>query len=148
MTTSHIRAVDTEERWFLYDASEHSLGRMAAKIARQLMGKDRPSWTPSEGGNTHVVVIQGEKPRLSGKKSGDGQGPGKLYQHYTGYPDGRREIPIDKVAERRPADIVTLAVRRMLPKTRLGRDMLRGLKVYAGEEHPHTAQKPVKVESL
>lgn len=143
MTTTHVRSLDTEERWLLYDASEHILGRMAAQIAFKLMGKDRPTYTASEEGNTHVVVINGAKPRLSGKKSEE-----KLYKHYTGYPNGLREIKIEKVAEKRGADIVTLAVRRMLPKNRLGRNLLRSLKVYVGEDHPHSAQKPVKVESL
>lgn len=143
MTTTHVRRQDTEERWLLYDASEHNLGRMAASIARALQGKDRPTWTPSERTGAHVVVIHGASPKLSGKKGTD-----KVYRHYSGYPDGQKHVAIDKVAERRPADIVTLAVRRMLPKTRLGRDLLRGLKVYPGAEHPHVAQSPVKVEAL
>jgi large subunit ribosomal protein L13 len=143
MTTTHVRRQDTEERWLLYDASEHNLGRMAASIARALQGKDRPTWTPSERTGAHVVVVNGDKPRLSGKKGTD-----KIYRHYSGYPNGQKHVSIDKVIERRAADVVTLAVRRMLPKTRLGRDLLRNLKVYAGEEHPHGAQKPVKVETL
>jgi large subunit ribosomal protein L13 len=143
MTTTHVRSLDTEERWLLYDASEHVLGRMAAQIAFKLMGKDRPTYTPSEPGHTHVVVINGGKPKLTGKKSEE-----KLYKHYTGYPDGLREVNITKVAEKRSSDIVTLAVRRMLPKNRLGRNLLRSLKVYSGEDHPHSAQQPVKVESL
>ncbi|MFT6831769.1 MAG: large subunit ribosomal protein L13 [Planctomycetota bacterium] len=143
MTTTHVRRQDTEERWLLYDASEHNLGRMAAHIAMALQGKDRPTWTPSERTGAHVVVINGAKPRLTGKKGTD-----KIYRHYSGFPNGQKYVAIEKVAERRPADIVTLAVRRMLPKTRLGRDMLRCLKVYGTDEHPHTAQSPVKVESL
>jgi len=143
MTTTHVRAQDTEERWLLYDASEHSLGRMAAAIAVRLMGKDRPSYTPSECGGAHVVVVNGARPRLSAKKEAQ-----KTYAHYSGYMGGLKIVPLEKVRERRPGDIVTLAVRRMLPKTRLGHDMLRRLKVYPGPEHPHAAQKPVKVESL
>ncbi len=142
MTTTHVRSVDMEERWFLYDAREHNLGRMAAQIARQLMGKDRPTYTPSEAGGTHVVVIHGASPRLTGTKAQT-----KLYKHYTGYPGGLREVPLARVAESRPRDIVTLAVRRMLPKNRLGRNLLRRLKVYPGDEHPHAAQQPVKVEN-
>ncbi|MCP3917746.1 MAG: 50S ribosomal protein L13 [bacterium] len=143
MTTTHVRAQDTEERWFLYDASKFPLGRMAAAIAMNLMGKDLPTYTPSERSATHVVVINGDNVHLSGTKSDS-----KLYKHYTGYPSGLREIPLEKVKEQRPRDIVTLAVRRMLPKTRLGHDMLRGLKVYAGKDHPHTAQKPVEIEKI
>ncbi len=143
MTTTHVRAADTEERWLLYDASEHNLGRMAAQIATRLMGKDRPTYTPSEPGNTHVVVIHSATAKLSGKDN-----DAKLYKHYTGYPDGLREVQIGKVRERRPNDIITLAVRRMLPKNRLGHRMLSSLKVYPGADHPHGAQKPVKVETL
>ncbi|MEL6715076.1 MAG: 50S ribosomal protein L13 [Planctomycetota bacterium] len=143
MTTTHVRRQDVEDRWLLFDASEHNLGRMAASIAKALQGKDRPTWTPSERTGAHVVVINGGKPRFSGKKADE-----KIYRHYSGYPNGQKYVTLEKVLERRPADVVTLAVRRMLPKTRLGRDLLRNLKVYAGEEHPHTAQAPVKVESL
>jgi large subunit ribosomal protein L13 len=142
-TTTHCRAQDSETRWLLYDASEHILGRMATKIAVNLMGKDLPTYTPSELCGAHVVVINCGNPRLTGTK-----GEGKLYKHYTGYVDGLREIPIDKVRERRVEDIVTLAVRRMLPKGRLGHSMLKNLKVYPGTDHPHSAQQPVKVEAL
>ena len=141
MTTTHVRAQDTEERWLLYDASEHKLGRMATQIAMNLMGKDRPTYTASENGGAHVVVINGTSPQLTGSKA-----EGKTYKHYTGYIRGLREVAIDKVKERRPEDIVTLAVRRMLPKNRLGHEMLRRLKVYSGTEHPHSAQQPVKVD--
>ncbi|MEZ6005709.1 MAG: 50S ribosomal protein L13 [Planctomycetota bacterium] len=143
MSTSHIKATDVEQRWLLYDASEHTLGRMAAKIATQLMGKDRPTFTYSETGATHVVVINAAKPRFTGTKLAN-----KTYQHYSGYPNGRKVKALSEVAETRPRDIVTLAVRRMLPKGPLGYRMLKNLKVYGGEDHPHGAQQPVKVESL
>ncbi len=143
MKTTHCRAADLEERWLLYDAREFPLGRMAASIAMNLMGKDRPTYTPSEKGGAHVVVIHGSHPRLSGTKS-----ESKLYKHYTGYVRGLREIPIERVREHRPEEIVTLAVRRMLPKNRLGHDLLRRLKVYPAADHPHEAQGPVKVDTL
>lgn len=143
MTSTYVRATDAEERWLLYDASELTLGRMAASIARALQGKDRPNYQPNEKVGAHVVVINGAKPKFSGNKRDE-----KVYIHYTGYPGGLKHIPIDKVIEKRPADPVTLAVRRMLPKNRIGHDLLRRLKVYAGEEHPHGAQRPVKVESV
>lgn len=142
MTTTHVRSVDMEERWLLYDASEAPLGRMAAEIAVKLMGKDRPTYTPSEAGGTHVVVINGAKPVMTGTKSDD-----KLYKHYTGYPNGLREVALEKVIEKRHEDVVTLAVRRMLPKNRLGKTLLSRLKVYPGTEHPHGAQKPAKAEN-
>jgi len=143
MKTTHVRASEIEERWFLYDASEHTLGRMAARIAVQLMGKDRPQYTPSERTGAHVIVVNAERARVTGRKD-----QSKLYKSYSGYPGGQKEVPIERMRERRPQDIVTLAVRRMLPKTRLGHDMLRRLKVYAGGEHPHSAQEPVKVEAI
>ena len=141
MKSTHVRAVDVEERWLLYDASQHTLGHMAAKIAMSLMGKDRPTWTPSELTGAHVVVINSKQAQFTGKK--DDQ---KTYAHFTRYPGGYKQVPISEMRLRRPNDIVTLAVRRMLPKTRLGHDMLRRLKVYPGAEHPHMAQNPVPVE--
>ena len=143
MKTSHIRAAQTEDRWYLYDASEHVLGRMAAKISMQLQGKDRPEYTPSELTGAHVVVINADKVRLTGNKAET-----MNYPKYSGYPGGLYVHSIENVKKRRPHDVVKLAVRRMLPKTRLGKSMLSRLKVYVGEEHPHAAQQPVKVESL
>ena len=115
--------------------------RMAAHI-RALQGKDRPTWTPSEHAGARVVVINGDKPRLTGRKGSE-----KIYRHYSGYPDGQKHVPIDKVIERRPADVDPRGASDA-PEDPPGRDILRNLKVYAGEEHPHTAQQPVKVESL
>ncbi len=142
MKTSHIRTQDTEEKWLLYDATNQVLGRMAAKIAMNLMGKDDPRWTPSEVGSTHVVVVDAEKVALTGRK--DEQ---KEYQAYSGYPSGLHITSMDRMRDRKPQEIVTLAVRRMLPKTRLGKQMLSKLKVYGGPDHPHSAQQPTKVES-
>jgi len=139
MKSTHVRSADAQERWILYDASEHTLGRMASKIAMHLMGKDRPTYTPSELTGAHVVVVNAKGARMSGAKNET-----KEYVHYTAYTSGRKVVGIDRVRENRPEDMVSLAVRRMLPKTRLGHDMLRRLKVYPGLEHPHTAQKPVK----
>lgn len=141
-TTSHIRAAETEERWYLFDASEHVLGRMAADIATRLMGKDRPTYTPSELTGAHVVVVNSGAARLTGNKAAQMQ-----YQRFSGYPGGLRVIPYEDMRELRPNEIVTLAVRRMLPKTRLGKRMLSRLKVYEGAEHPHGAQSPTKVEA-
>jgi len=139
--TTHVRAADLEERWLLYDAAEHHLGRMASSIAMALMGKDRPTWTPSELTGAHVVVINSARAQVTGKKAEQ-----KIYQHITRYAGGRKEVSMADVLDRRPNDVVTLAVRRMLPKTRLGHRMLKLLKVYPGAEHPHTAQNPTKVE--
>ncbi|MCE9593610.1 MAG: 50S ribosomal protein L13 [Planctomycetes bacterium] len=142
MSTTYFRTHEVEQRWLLYDASEHNLGRMAAKIAMNLMGKDRPTYTSNHLVGAHVVVINSLNAKLTGKK-----GETKTYAHYTKYPGGYKVVPIERVRERRANDVVTLAVRRMLPKSKLGHDMLRRLKVYEGVEHPHTAQAPVKVEA-
>lgn len=142
MTTTHTRAIDVEQRWLLYDASEHTLGHMASKIAMNLMGKDRPEYTPSELTGAYVVVINADKVQFTGKKSDQ-----KTYAHYTGFQGGRKVVALDRVLERRPRDVVRLAVRRMLPKTTLGRDMLRRLRIFSGTDHPHMAQKPVKVDA-
>jgi len=143
MKTSHIRAQDVDGRWYLYDASKHTLGRMAAEIAVRLQGKDLPTYTPSEATGAHVVVINATKAVLTGTK-----GEKKEYQRYSGYPGGLYRDPIDTVRERRPHEIVKLAVRRMLPKSKLGKTLLSRLKVYAGNDHPHSAQRPQEVEAL
>lgn len=141
MKTSHIRGLDTEEKWLLYDATDQVLGRMASHIAFRLMGKDDPRWTPSELSRTHVVVVNAAKVRVTGNKEEQ-----KEYQRYSGYPGGLHVSSMSEMRERKPQDIVKLAVRRMLPKTKLGKRMLSKLKVYGGADHPHTAQQPTKVE--
>ncbi len=141
MKSTFVRTAQAQERWLLYDASEHTLGRMASKIAMHLMGKDRPTYTAGQLTGAHVVVINAAQARTTGVKAET-----KTYAHYTGYAGGRKDVSMERVRATRPEDIVALAVRRMLPKTRLGHDMLRRLKVYPGAEHPHTANKPVKVE--
>jgi large subunit ribosomal protein L13 len=147
MPTAHVRAADLPAglsgRWLLYDASNFALGRLAAQIAMNLMGKDQPTYTPSEKNGAFVVVVNVEKIKTTGKKA-DAKG----YVHYTGYPSGRREVPFARLQARRPAEILRLAVKRMLPKNAMGHDLLSRLKVYAGPEHPHAAQKPVAVEKI
>jgi large subunit ribosomal protein L13 len=143
MSTTHVRSADLAERWILYDASQHTLGRLAAQIAMNLMGKDVPQYTASEMNGAFVVVVNADKVRVTGKKREQ-----KMYYHYSGYPGGRKEVPFEDLAERKPDEILRLAVKRMLPKSTLGRDMQRRLKVYAGADHPHSAQKPVKIETI
>jgi large subunit ribosomal protein L13 len=141
--TTHVRSADLKERWLLYDASQFTLGRLAAQIAMNLMGKDTPNYTASEMNGAFVVVVNAEKIKTTGKKS-----EMKQYFHYTGYPGGRKEIDFADLSERRPDEIVRQAVKRMLPKSVLGRDMQRRLKIYGGPDHPHTAQAPTKVEKI
>ncbi|MEO6707980.1 MAG: 50S ribosomal protein L13 [Planctomycetota bacterium] len=140
MKSTFVRSADAEERWLHYDASEQNLGRMASEIAMSLMGKDRPSYTPSQLTGAFVIVTNSAKSKLSGSKDDS-----KLYVHYTKYHDGQKKVALSRVRTDRPNDIVKLAVRRMLPKTKLGHDMLRRLKVYEGEDHPHSAQQPTKI---
>lgn len=142
MSTTYFKSNEVESRWLLYDASEHNLGRMASQIAMHLMGKDRPTYTANHLVGAHVVVINAAKAKISGNKTNV-----KEYQHYTGYAGGLKRVTMDRMRERRAGEIVTLAVRRMLPKSRLGHDMLRRLKVYVGDDHPHVAQQPIKVNA-
>jgi large subunit ribosomal protein L13 len=144
MKTTHVRGSDVAERWLLYDASEHTLGRMATQIAMSLMGKDRPEYTPSEATGAFVVVVNSRQARVSG---GGKKEDSHTFAHFTGYAGGLRHVPLADMRERRPNDIVKLAVRRMLPKSKLAYRMLKRLKVYPGPEHPHEAQRPVKVEA-
>jgi large subunit ribosomal protein L13 len=140
------RFVTTEEcekdrAWLHVDADGKVLGRMAARIAVALMGKDRPSWTPNADTGAYVIVTNAEKVRLTGQKRIQ-----KTYQRYSGYPSGRKVIPFEEFQAKHPDRVIREAVRRMLPKTKLGRSMLRKLKVYAGPDHPHTYHKPEELD--
>lgn len=119
------------------DANDAVLGRVASRAAMLLMGKHKPVYTPSIDTGDHVIVINAAKVRLTGTKEGQ-----KLYRRHTGYPGGLIETGARRMRETRPARMVELAVAGMLPKTKLGKQMYRKLKVYAGEHHPHQAQKP------
>ncbi len=123
--------------WHVIDANDAVLGRVASRAAMLLMGKHKPVYTPSIDTGDHVIVINAAKVRLTGTKEGQ-----KLYRRHTGYPGGLIETGARRMRETRPARMVELAVAGMLPKTKLGKQMYRKLKVYAGEHHPHQAQKP------
>lgn len=143
------KPADVKPVWYVIDASEQVVGRLAVKIANILMGKHRPTYTPHVACGDFVVVINAEKIRFSGKKVAHEWHPSftrkmarKEYQHYTGYPSGRKvELGAD-VIERKPTFILHEAIRRMLPKNKLQAVMLGRLKLYAGTEHPHQAQQP------
>lgn len=141
MSTTHFTTAGVTERWLVYDATDQVLGRLASDIAMKLMGKDLPTYTPNAKTGAFVVVVNAEKVAITGTKS-----ESKTYAHYSGYPGGRKEVAYESLQERRPDEIIRLAVRRMLPKTILGREMLRRLKIYRGADHPHSAQQPVKTE--
>ena len=130
-----------EQKWLLVDADGAVLGRMAAKIAPLLMGKTKPTYTPHVDTGDYVVVVNAEKIRLTGRKA-----QVKEYDSYTGYPGGHKYVSFAKMMARKPEKVVELAVRRMMPKSALGRQMLKKLKIYRGPEHEHHAQKPQKIE--
>jgi large subunit ribosomal protein L13 len=135
--TTVVNADKNTAKWYIVDASQEVLGRMASQIARILMGKHKPTYTPHTDTGDFVVVINAKDVQVTGKKRDD-----KLYRHHTGYPGGLVSEPYRVVRERHPERIVMLAVRRMLPKTTLGRKMLKKLKVYGDDVHHHHAQKP------
>jgi large subunit ribosomal protein L13 len=124
--------------WHLIDGRDVVLGKLASKAAMLLMGKNKPSYTPFLDTGDHVIVINAGKVRLTGNKEQD-----KVYRRFTGYPGGLISTSFPRMRATRPARIVELAIQGMLPKTRLGKQMYRKLKVYAGDRHPHAAQKPV-----
>src|SRR5947199_7925173 len=127
-----------ERKWHVIDAQDVILGKLATRAAMILMGKTKPIYTPFIDTGDHVVVINAEKVRLSGRKEEN-----KMYRHFTGYPGGLVEKSLKRVRAERPTRIVEEAVAGMLPKNKLGKQMFRKLKVYAGDRHPHAAQQPV-----
>ncbi|MDY0211406.1 MAG: 50S ribosomal protein L13 [Desulfuromonadaceae bacterium] len=141
MSTQTVKEKEIERNWYVIDLDGKVLGRTATEIARILRGKHKPIYSPSVDTGDFVVVTNAGKLLLTGNKIND-----KMYYHHTGYPGGIRSINAAKQLEKKPEDLVLKAVRGMLPKNRLGRQMLKKLKVYAGSEHPHTAQKPNVLE--
>ena len=137
MSTYFTKAGEIARKWYVVDASGQALGRVASQVARILMGKENPRYTPFLDTGDHVVVINAEKVKITGMKSEQ-----KVYQRYTGYPGGLRTEEYKKRLVRKPERIMEDAVKRMLPKTKLGTHMLSKLKVYKGDKHPHQAQKP------
>ena len=135
--TRSVRKEDVQRRWFVVDAEGQVLGRIASKIATVLRGKHRPEYTPHVDTGDNVIVINAEKVKLTGKKE-----LVKIYQSYSGYPGGLRELTATQVRERKPERLVEAAVKGMLPKNKLGNAMIHKLWVYAGPNHPHAAQKP------
>ena len=131
---------DMQKKWHVIDAEGQVLGRLAARTARLLTGKDKPVYTPFLDTGDHVIVINAEKIKLTGKKLTD-----KKYYRHTGYPGGLKEITAGTLLAKYPDRLVREAIVGMLPKTKLGRAMRKKLKVYKGSEHPHQAQKPTEL---
>lgn len=141
MSTYFPKEGEIARKWFVVDAAGQPLGRLASRVARILMGKENPKYTPFIDTGDHVVVINAEQVKITGLKTDQ-----KVYQHYTGYPGGLRSEDMKKRMVRKPELVIEEAVSRMLPKNRLGKHMFTKLKVYKGDKHPHAAQKPeVKV---
>jgi len=137
MSTPFPSAKDIERKWWTLDADGQVLGRLASTAARLLMGKHRADYTPFLDCGDHVVVINAAKVVLTGNKTDD-----KVYYRYSGYPGGISATAAGDMLQNRPERVLELAIKGMLPKTKLGRQMYRKLRVYAGPEHPHEAQQP------
>jgi large subunit ribosomal protein L13 len=135
--TYNAKPGEVERKWFVVDAEGQILGRLASFVATRLRGKHKATFTPHTDTGDFIIIVNAEKVRLTGKKMTD-----KLYQHHTGYMGGLKTINARDLLQKKPARVLELAVKRMLPATSLGRSQLRKLKVYAGGKHPHEAQQP------
>lgn len=140
-TTTLVRKEDIQRGWYLLDASGKTLGRFCSEIAKILRGKHKPDFTPNQDTGDGVIVINADKIVVSGNKEAQ-----KIYRYYTGHIGGQREIPFAVMKVKKPDYIIMHAVKGMMPKSRLGKQQVRKLRIFAGEEHPFEAQKPIKVE--
>ncbi len=137
MKTFSANAQNAEHNWYVVDAENVVLGRLATKIAHRLRGKHKPEYTPHCDTGDYIVVINAEKIAVTGNKMED-----KLYHHHTGFPGGLKTVNLRELLERHPTRAIESAVKGMLPKNKLGRAMIKKLKIYAGSEHQHQAQQP------
>ena len=139
--TTMAKPAEVKRAWYLVDATDMPLGRLASQVAQILMGKNKPTYTPNEDTGDFVIIINADKIRVTGTKAAS-----KSYYRHSGFPGGIKDATLAEVREKAPEKIIENAVRVMLPKNKLSADRIERLKVYAGEEHAHTAQKPKKVE--
>lgn len=128
---------EVEHKWYVIDAEGKTLGKLASEAASILRGKKKPIYTPHVDCGDYVIVVNAEKVHVTGKKETD-----KIYKSYSGYPGGLKEITLGEMREKKPEEIIRHAIKGMMPKGKLGRQMYKKLKVYAGSEHPHAAQDP------
>ncbi len=135
--TRFVKSEDVEKKWYVVDAKDQVLGRLAAKVATIIRGKHKPEFTPNMDNGDFVVVINADKVKVTGKRA-----EMKTYIRHSGYPGGQKVTSFQDMLKKNPEFVIRHAVKGMLPKNRLGRKMINHLKVYAGEEHPHAAQKP------
>ena len=143
MKTLSARPQDVEHDWYVVDADNQTLGRLAAALARRLRGKHKASFTPHVDTGDYIVVVNAEKVRVTGKKQTD-----KVYYRHSGYPGGIKAARFEEMIEKHPERVIENAVRGMLPRNPLGRAVFRKLKVYAGSDHPHSAQQPKPLQLL
>ncbi len=141
MRTFSPRPTDIDRRWYVIDATDLVLGRLATRVAHLLRGKHKPTFAPHMDMGDHVIVVNAAKVRLTGAKADQ-----SMYHRHSGYPGGLKSISFGRLLETRPERLVEQAVRGMLPKNTIGRAQILKLKVYAGPDHPHAAQKPQKLE--
>lgn len=141
MKTFSAKPHEVNRSWFLVDATNKTLGRLATEVARRLRGKHKPEYTPHVDTGDFIIITNAEKVVVTGKKFTD-----KMYHSHSGYPGGIKSVPFNHLQAKHPERILEIAIKGMLPKNSLGREMFRKLKVYAGNEHPHTAQQPVLLD--
>ncbi|MCF6235789.1 MAG: 50S ribosomal protein L13 [Gammaproteobacteria bacterium] len=141
MKTYSAKPETVKRDWYVVDADGKTLGRLASEIAKRLRGKHKPEYTPHVDTGDYIVVVNAEKIHVTGNKAKD-----KIYYHHTGYIGNLKSISFEKLIEKAPERVIEFAVKGMLPKGPLGRDMFRKLKVYAGGEHKHSAQQPIALE--
>ena len=141
MKTFSAKGHEVKRDWLVVDASDKVLGRLATEIARRLRGKHKAEYTPHVDTGDYIIVTNAEKVTVTGRKFKN-----KMYHHHTGFPGGIKSVNFEKLQAKNPVKIIELAVKGMLPKNPLGREMYRKLKVYVGSEHPHTAQQPKQLE--
>ncbi len=140
MKTFSPKKADIERKWYLVDAKHQILGRLASQVARILRGKHKPIFAPHIDVGDHVIIINAEKVRLTGKKAAQ-----KRYTRHTGYPSGLRETSYESMLANHPERVLEHAIKGMLPKNRIGKQMFKKLRIYTGEAHPHIAQQPEKL---
>jgi large subunit ribosomal protein L13 len=140
-TTKFTKTDENLNKWYLVDADEKVLGRLASEVAQRIRGKLNPKFTPNSDTGDFVIVVNAEKVKTTGKRAEQ-----KVYLTHSGYPGGQKVKTFKELLNKNPEKIITLAVKRMLPKSKLGANLIHKLKVYKGPEHPHTAQKPIELK--
>lgn len=141
MKTVSAKKESVSREWYVVDATDKTLGRLSTAIANRLRGKHKPEYTPHVDTGDYIVVVNAEKIKVTGNKTTD-----KVYHHHSGYPGGIKSITFDKLIDKAPERVIEKAVKGMMPKNKLSRSMMSKLKIYAGNEHPHSAQQPMPLD--